>query len=170
MDLAGHTIWVVDDDAILRRALGRLLRARGFNVELFSEGGQFLQSLALRRPHCVILDVNLGQASGLDLLQHPQVRALQLPVIMITGNEDPAIREQAKAGGAIELLLKPFEERLLMTAVCAALEKNQSERTMADVLPGLAKYTAGQDSEMRAPQPEKAPHPYPLPIGSREGE
>ena len=109
---ASATIAIVDDDASVRRALQRLLRALGLHAETFASGEAFLQSLEGPgpRPACVILDVQMPGLTGLEV----QARlGGALPIVFVSAYDEPHAHDQALAAGAVAFLRKPFSEQLL---------------------------------------------------------
>jgi FixJ family two-component response regulator len=114
------TIFVIDDDESVRKALRRLLRSVGMNVETFASAEDFLDA-GLPPPDCLVLDLRMpGGLSGLELQQHLARGGPCIPIIFITGHEDEQARCQAAAAGAIDFLQKPFEDQLLLEAVARA--------------------------------------------------
>lgn len=116
-----RTVCVVDDDAPLRRALQRLLRGVGFDVETFGSAEDFLAADHAPPPDCLVLDIHLVELSGFEL--HDRVRAagLLIPTVFITGHDDAATRERARKAGAAGYVAKPFEENALVAAIQRAL-------------------------------------------------
>ncbi|WOD13995.1 response regulator transcription factor [Paraburkholderia kirstenboschensis] len=113
---------VLDDDESVRRALKRLLHSVGVQVETFSSGEAFLDTLSPATssvPVCVIADFQMPGIDGLEL-QRRMVRT-GVPIIFITGNDDPAIRQKALAQGAAAYLTKPLDGAVLIRAVQIAL-------------------------------------------------
>jgi FixJ family two-component response regulator len=113
---------VVDDDESVCRAIKRLLRSVGIKAETFSSGEEFLGTLsstASYRPACVILDFQMPGINGLELQR--RLAPTGVPVIFITANGDPAVREKALASGATGYLRKPFNDAILVKAVEIAL-------------------------------------------------
>ena len=108
---------VVDDDASLLRALGRLLRAAGFTVEAFTSAEQFLDSQHRVPPRCVVLDVRLSGMTGFELHERLLAAGTPPPVIFITAHDDAATRERARRAGAVQYLRKPFEDEALIEAI-----------------------------------------------------
>jgi len=108
---------VVDDDASLLRALGRLLRAAGFTVEAFTSAEQFLDSQHRVPPRCVVLDVRLSGMTGFELHERLLAAGTPPPVIFITAHDDVATRERARRAGAVQYLRKPFEDDALIEAI-----------------------------------------------------
>jgi FixJ family two-component response regulator len=112
---------VVDDDGSVCKALRRLIVASDMGVETFVSGQTFLDSLPLSRPDCVVLDLHLPGLSGLDVLRALAVASWQLPVIVITGRDEPASRARCLAGGALAYLSKPLDQAALLQAIGEAV-------------------------------------------------
>jgi FixJ family two-component response regulator len=111
------TVFVVDDDESVRRALKRLLRSNGFQVITFESAEDFLQSSLVQGGARVILDIRLPGMSGLDLYSHLASSGRSYPVIFITASDDPQWQETAEKAGAVTCLRKPFDERSLLSAL-----------------------------------------------------
>ncbi len=109
-------ISIVDDDEPVRKALCRLVGSVGFEAQPFASGRQFLDSLKLQRPACAILDVHLPVLSGLEVVQQLTRQKLLLPLVLITGREEPGLRERVRAVGAA-FLCKPLEKRVLLETI-----------------------------------------------------
>ena len=112
---------VVDDDESVREALPDLLREFGFAVEAFASAEAFLDSGAVSRTNCLVLDIRMPGMSGLDLQRELVQRRQAIPIVFITAHGDETLRPRLVAGGAIDCLLKPFSETALLTAVNTAL-------------------------------------------------
>jgi FixJ family two-component response regulator len=106
---------VIEDDAGSRSALGRLLQAGGFEAASFGSAETFISSRPNRAPLCVIVDVQLGGMSGLDLQERLHGEGSKVPIIVITGNRAEGIRERALRAGCAAFLLKPFCPDALLT-------------------------------------------------------
>jgi FixJ family two-component response regulator len=115
-------IAIVDDDASVLRALKRLLRASGFTVQTFASAEDYLAQEHPERIDCLLLDIHLGRLSGFDLQERLVRSRLTTPVIFITAVDDGPTRERARRAGAIEYLLKPLDELVLLGAIREALE------------------------------------------------
>ena len=113
-------ISVVDDDPSVRRALGRLLQAVGYRVEVFASADEFLDSAPIGRIACLVLDVRLDGMSGLDLQERLAAEQHRFPVIVITAHDDPATRLRVQQAGAAAYLAKPFDGATLLAAVAGA--------------------------------------------------
>src|SRR4249920_130673 len=121
-------VFVVDDDASVREALGSLIRSIGLRVEAFASAQEFF---AAKRPDaicCLILDVRLPGVSGLDFQAELTKAKIQIPIIFITGHGDIPMTVRAMKAGAIEFLTKPFRDQDLLDAVQIALERDRERR------------------------------------------
>jgi FixJ family two-component response regulator len=114
-------VTVVDDDESVRESLPDLLREFGFAAEAYSSAEAFLQSDRLDQTHCLILDISMPGMSGPDLQRELIRRQQRIPIVFITASVDPATRRRLLALGAVDCLLKPFDETTLVEAVNAAL-------------------------------------------------
>ena len=115
------TVFVVDDDPSVRRGLERLLRAALYRVETYASTEQFLERGAIDAPGCLVLDIRMPGQGGLDLQQILADRGSLLPIIFITGHGDVPTVVRAMKRGAVDFLLKPFDEEELLAAVHQAL-------------------------------------------------
>ena len=113
----GGVIVIVEDDASLLRALGRLLRAAGFTVRPFRSAEEFLQGPDEPAPACFVLDIHLGGINAFSLHERLRDRGVTVPIIFMTGHDDPATRDRAQRAGAAGYLRKPFEEEALIAAI-----------------------------------------------------
>jgi FixJ family two-component response regulator len=114
---------VVDDDESVRHALKRLLHSFGVEAETFPSGEAFLSTLssgASCHPACVIVDFQMPGIDGLELQR--RLAPTGVPIIFMTGHDDPAVRKMAFARGAAGYLKKPFDNAALIRAVEKALE------------------------------------------------
>ena len=114
---------VVDDEAPIRKALGRLLRASGLLVDCFASGQAFLDSIGATRPDCVILDLHMPGLGGLQVLEQLKSCWPPLPTIIITGHDEPENQRRCLAGGAAAYLRKPLDDELLLQTIDQAVTK-----------------------------------------------
>jgi FixJ family two-component response regulator len=117
------SVFVVDDDISVRESLELLIRAEGWQPELFSCAKQFLARRPVDAPSCLILDVSLPDISGLDVQQ--LVASDDLPIIFITGYGDVPMTVRAMKAGAAEFLTKPVHPEQLLDAIRQALERSR---------------------------------------------
>ena len=129
MTQAKRIVYVLDDDLRIRESLETLLSAAGFKVMLFTEPESFLAFQRPEEPSCLILDLNLGDTTGLDLQQKLGDDSA-LPVIFLTGVGDIPTTVKAMRRGASEFLSKPVDEEELIPAIETALK--QAEERWAD--------------------------------------
>ena len=111
-------IAIVDDDASVRRSLERVLRPAGYATQAFRSAREFLGWLPDAEAACLVLDVHLGGMSGFELQ-----RRLAVPVLLITGHDDPVTRARLEASGAAGHLSKPFDEDVLLAAIRRAVRR-----------------------------------------------
>ena len=114
--LAGM-IHVIDDDPSFRKGLERLLRAHGFQVRAFGSAEEFEARADPAEPGCIILDVNLGGISGIELRHRLSQSASAIPVVFVTASDSDAVRKAAIAAGCAAFLQKPIPARELMSVV-----------------------------------------------------
>ena len=127
MNESGPTVYVVDDDAAVRRSLLRLLCSAGWNVEAFASAGDLLQRAPIRGPGCVLLDVNMPGMNGLELQNRMDQAGIPLPVVFLTGKGDISMSVQAMKHGAVDFLVKPVEETVLFQALEEAIARQVAE-------------------------------------------
>jgi FixJ family two-component response regulator len=122
------TVFVVDDDPSIRRALTRLLRSVGLAVDAYAGAQEFLDAYDPARPGCLVLDVRMPHISGLELQQALAQRAVELPIIFITGHGDVPMSVRAMRAGAIDFLPKPFHDQDLLDAIQRAIARDAELR------------------------------------------
>jgi FixJ family two-component response regulator len=113
------TVFVLDDDALVRDAIGDLLHSAGLDVCLFAAPGELMQRID--EAACLILDVYLVGANGLDVQQSLACAEIDIPIIFLSGRADIPISVRAMKAGAVEFLTKPFRDQDLLDAVLQAL-------------------------------------------------
>jgi FixJ family two-component response regulator len=118
-------VYVVDDDEPMRKALARLIRSAGLDVEVFPSAEAFLQREVTDRPCCLVLDVRLPGPSGLDLQAHLGRAQRTMPIIFITGHGTVPASVRAMKEGALDFLEKPFDDRELLANVSRALARSR---------------------------------------------
>jgi FixJ family two-component response regulator len=123
--LTQKAIFVVDDDPSMLKGVGRLLRLHGFQTVLFNSADALRTHGNLDRAFCMVLDINLGDASGIELRRWLAQSAGTVPIIFITGNDDHATRKAAIQSGCISFLTKPFSAKSLIGAIVASVSPAQ---------------------------------------------
>ena len=117
------TIFVIDDDESVCRALRDLLESAGFRVETFRSAKDFLNSGRSESHNVLILDVRMPELSGIELQKQLAASGSKLPVIFITAHEDTLAEKTALEAGAVAFLQKPFDDQLLFDAIDIALNR-----------------------------------------------
>ncbi len=121
-------IYVVDDDASVRKSLKRLITSMDFHVETFTSAQEFLRFDRSDRPCCLILDIRMPGISGLALQEELTVANYTIPIIFITGHGDISMSVRAMKKGAVDFLTKPFDDQDLLDAIYKAIEQDKSTR------------------------------------------
>ena len=127
-DPAPPTVFVVDDDASVRAAIHGMLKSVGLHSETFATPQEFLQSKPSDGPSCLVLDVRLSGANGLDFQHELADAGIRIPIIFITGHGDIPMTVKAMKSGAVEFLTKPFRDQDLLDAIYQALDRDRIMR------------------------------------------
>jgi FixJ family two-component response regulator len=122
------TVFVIDDDHSIRKALKSLIESVDLPVETFASAQEFLQSRRFGTPGCLVLDVRLPGLSGLDLQREMADADVPTPIVFITGYGDIPMTVRAMKAGAVEFLTKPFRDQDLLEAIQQALERDRASR------------------------------------------
>jgi FixJ family two-component response regulator len=130
MNGSSPTVFIVDDDASVRRSLERLIRSVGLNVETFASAEEFLRWQPYVGTGCLVLDVRLAGLSGIDLQKELSRKKISLPIIFITAHGDIHMGVRAMKDGAVDFLTKPFDEKELLSAIDQALERDVQTRKL----------------------------------------
>ncbi|WP_442582204.1 response regulator transcription factor [Mesorhizobium sp. ASY16-5R] len=125
---------VVDDDAPVREALSELILSAGFQPVCFASTRELLEADILGKPGCLILDVRMPGASGLDLQRQLAQCGNPKPIIFLTGHGDIPMTVQAMKAGAVDFLTKPVRDQTLLDAVTAAIGMDAARRAEAAVV------------------------------------
>jgi len=128
---------VIDDDPSIRDALGSLFETVAIKAELFGSVDEYLRASKSRPANCIVLDVRLPGASGLDFQTQLVGANNQTPIVFITGHADIPMSVRAMKAGAIEFLTKPFRHQELLDAVRSGIERDRSRREEALALADL---------------------------------
>jgi FixJ family two-component response regulator len=122
------TVFVIDDDPLVRASIVGLLKSVGLRADVFGTAQEFLDSQRADGPSCLVLDVRLPGMNGLDFQQALAERGVLIPVIFITGHGDIPMSVRAMKSGAVEFLTKPFDDQVLLDAIYQALARDRSTR------------------------------------------
>jgi FixJ family two-component response regulator len=118
------TVFVIDDDASMRRGLSYLLQSAGYTVEIYSSAEQFLTREHFEGVGCIVLDVQMPGLSGMDLQDELNKADYSMPIVFITGHGDIPTSVRAMKKGAVDFLMKPFDDKELLQAVEKAIERD----------------------------------------------
>ncbi len=122
------TVFLVDDDADIRKSLARALRMRGLQVEVFASALEFLEVYDSIRPGCLVLDQGMPNMTGLELQELLVAKGYQIPIIFITGHGGVPQSVQAMKAGAIDFLEKPFRQDVLIDRIAEAFKTDAQAR------------------------------------------
>src|SRR4051812_7290048 len=124
MEVKTPIVLVVDDEASVCMATGRLLRSAGYHVRTFENTQQLFAHGRPEGPCCMILDLRIPGENGLQFQQRLTDRGIQVPIIFISGHGDIPSSVRAMKGGAIDFLPKPYDEKQLLSAVANAIDQD----------------------------------------------
>jgi|SRR5579871_128385 len=124
---AGY-IAIVEDDDSLRRGTARLLTAHSFEVCAYGSAREFLGSLKLSQPACLILDLQMNGMTGLELLHVLASTEFRFPTIVTTAHDEPGMRHRCELAGVFGFLLKPLHGDVLLETIKNALSRNAAEQ------------------------------------------
>jgi FixJ family two-component response regulator len=125
---------IVDDDASVREGLSELILSAGFQSTSFASTRELLDADILDKPGCLILDVRMPGASGLDLQRQLAGNGNPKPIIFLTGHGDIPMTVQAMKAGAVDFLTKPVRDQTLLDAVIAGVEMDAARRAQAAIV------------------------------------
>ena len=125
---ADPVVFVVDDDASVRRSLARLLGSAGFEVETFASSEDFLSAAHPERPSCLVLDLHMPGIGGLDLQHRLAAAGLDPAIVFLTGHGTVPSSVRAMKAGAVDFIQKPFDGPDLLAAVGRAVDRDRGAR------------------------------------------
>jgi FixJ family two-component response regulator len=131
------TVFVIDDDDLVRAAIQGLLKSVGLHAETFETTQQFLGCKRPDGPSCLVLDVRLPGVNGLDFQRQLADSGVRIPIIFITGHGDIPMTVKAMKSGAVEFLTKPFQDEDLLNAIHQALDRDRVTRQQQNELTEL---------------------------------
>ena len=121
-------VFVIDDDASMRRALTNLFQSVGLKVEVFGSASEMLLGKLPDVASCLVLDIRLPGLSGLDFQAELAKANIHIPIIFMTGHGDIPMTVRAMKGGAVDFLAKPFRDQDMLDAVVTAIERDRKRR------------------------------------------
>jgi len=134
---SASTVFVIDDDDLVRAAIQGMLKSVGLRSETFGTAKEFMYSKRPDGPSCLVLDVRLPGINGLDFQRELANAGIHIPIIFITGHGDIPMTVKAMKSGAVEFLTKPFRDQDLLDAIHQALDRDrvmrQEEREVAEL-------------------------------------
>jgi FixJ family two-component response regulator len=131
------TVFVIDDDALVRAAIQGMLKSVGLHSVTFGTPEEFLHRKRPNGPSCLVLDVRLPGVNGLDFQRELATAGVRIPVIFITGHGDIPMTVKAMKSGAVEFLTKPFRDQDLLDAIYQALDRDRLTRQQESELAEL---------------------------------
>jgi FixJ family two-component response regulator len=140
MPVAVPTVFVIDDDDLVRQSIQGMLKSVGLRSETFGTPQEFLRNKHTDGPSCLILDVRLPGVSGLDFQRELADAGVRIPIIFITGHGDIPMSVKAMKSGAVEFLTKPFRDQDLLDAINQALERDRVTRHQQNEVADLRKH------------------------------
>jgi RNA polymerase sigma factor (sigma-70 family) len=135
-------VFIVDDDASVRKGLERLVRSVGLRGKTFASAPEFLQCAATDGPSCLVLDVRMPGVSGLALQETLATAGHRIPIIFITGHGDITMSVRAMKAGAVDFLPKPFSDQDLLEAIQEAIARDQQAREKRAALQAIQQRAA----------------------------
>jgi len=149
---AASSVFLVDDDASVRRALARLIKSAGHSVQTFASAREFLGTQAGEEAACLVLDVRMPGITGIDLQRELQTLNRDVPIVFITGHGDIPMSVKAMKAGAVDFLPKPVKDTDLLRAIDQALARAWRDRAarkeLADIESCAEKLTAREHEVM----------------------
>lgn len=125
MTVEEATVFIVDDDASVCKALKRLIQSMGFKVVVFDSAKNFLEQGSHERPACLVLDVRMPGMSGIELQEQLRNAGVSIPIIFITGHANVSMTVEAMKAGALDFIEKPFDDQKLINAINQAIKKDK---------------------------------------------
>jgi FixJ family two-component response regulator len=135
-------VYVVDDDPSIREALVDLFLSVRTEAQAFESAQDLLDKADLKRPGCILLDVRLPGANGLDFQLHLEKLGNQMPIIFMTGHGDIPMTVRAMKAGAVDFLAKPFRDQDILDAVSVAFQKDKEVRQQSAANGAVAELAA----------------------------
>ena len=129
MTNAGRLIAIVDDDPSVLRALKRLLGAWSYRVVTYQSSGELMAALPDEQPECLIVDLHMPEMTGLQLKQRMMRSGIDIPTIFITAYPEESTHRFCESAGAVALLAKPLQDKILLAAIDVAWQQRGDQRS-----------------------------------------
>ena len=146
-------VFIVDDDVSVRSALESLIESAGWIPETFASAQEFLRRPRVAAPSCLVLDVSLPDINGLELQRRIATDRTDMPIIFISGYGDVPMTVRAMKAGAVEFLMKPFKDDVLLDAIRGAIDRSLTalrEESEAQVLRSRSASLTPREREVMA--------------------
>lgn len=128
MSQSDISVFIIDDDELIRDSLEQLIKSVGLKAQTFSSARAFLNTKLPDNPCCLVTDIRMPGMSGLELQDELLKRNFSIPIIFITGHGTVPMSVRAMKSGAVDFLQKPFEDQELLDAIHHAIEQNRQTR------------------------------------------
>ena len=125
------TVVVIDDDVCMRRSLSRLMRTAGLRAQTYSSASDFMRDSSIPQAACILLDLQMPGRSGNELHEWLLAQGISVPVVFLTGHGDVPASVRAMRRGAVDFLLKPVDEQVLLEAIRRAIDMHASQKSLA---------------------------------------
>ena len=122
------SVYIVDDDASVRKGLARVIRSANLNAVVFASADEFFQSDYETNNNCLVVDAKMPGTSGFDMLERLCRERITIPVIVVTAHDDPEARKAAEDAGAIAYFRKPVDSEALLDAITWALRQREKTK------------------------------------------
>src|SRR5688572_18334724 len=134
-----NRVFIIDDEASVRRALGEMLQVYGFTTEEYESAFGFLNSISLQPVGCVLADIRMPGMDGIALVRELSRRMIDLPTILISGHADVRAAINGIKAGAADLIEKPVDDRKLVAAINRAISQSVERRLQNEKRRALSK-------------------------------
>ena len=121
MAISRKVIAIIDDHPAMREGMAALVASLGYRAEVYSSGEEFIDAAMKSEAGCLLVDIELGDITGVELVRHLSAMGLTFPVIFMTGSRDATVKKQATEFGCVAYLLKPFPTDQLLEAISEAI-------------------------------------------------
>ena len=142
--MAAPTIFLIDDHASVRDALGEMLSVFGYSVKAYGSADAFLATVNRGEPGCIVADVKMPGTDGIGLVRELARRGIAMPVVLISGHADVPMAVDAIKSGAQDFIEKPVDDRQLVAAINRALARRDLQKSPSGIDARFARLTPRQ--------------------------